>query len=121
MSKKLRFMILCMLLLSLCVSENTSYAKDVERFPSINKPFSSGLYFDFVELIEYRAEKGLKNLEPHSLVLINEGLKAYNKKRQREAALFFEKARELSPDLPLTYIYLTSINFSFRMVGCKEL
>jgi tetratricopeptide (TPR) repeat protein len=117
MSKKLRFVILCILLLSLCISENTSYAKDVEKYPSINKPFSSGLYFDFVELIEYRAEKGLKNLEPHSLILINEGLKAYNKKRQKEAAFFLEKARELSPDLPLTYIYLTSINFSFSKQG----
>ncbi len=120
MSKIPGFVIICKLVFLLSVPVSTSFATEVETFPSMDEPPRSGLHSDFEELKEYRAEKGLKNLEPHSMVLINAGLKAYAEKRQREAALLLEKARVLSPDLPLSYIHLIGLNLSFSKQGLAK-
>ncbi|HDH50832.1 MAG TPA: tetratricopeptide repeat protein, partial [Nitrospirae bacterium] len=76
---------------------------DVER---------TGLREDIDGLLERRAELGLKNLEPQSVFLIKKGEQAYKQKREKEAIKLFEQARELSPDLPLSYLYLAKAHFS---------
>jgi tetratricopeptide (TPR) repeat protein len=117
----------------ICVPVRISFAEGIEtaqsRYeasPAKNEIFSqanhtqpekSGLYLDIYGLLEYRAERGLKNLEPHSIVLTNLGLKAANEKKKNKAIWLFEKAKELSPDLPLPYLYLTRANFSFSKKG----
>ncbi len=75
---------------------------------------SHGLELDVNELLEYRAELGLTNLLPHSLVLMDEGLKAYEEGRKAEAAALFSDARQLSPDLPSPFYYIAKTNLSLH-------
>jgi tetratricopeptide (TPR) repeat protein len=76
--------------------------------------------FQFDEFTSIRSENGLKNLEPHSLVLIDAGIAASREQRREEAIFLFEKAKELSPDLPLPYLYLAKNNFSFTKEGLTK-
>lgn len=113
MSKGLRFVIIFVLSIFVYTSVKPALAESVEAVLAGN----SGLYLDVQNFIEYRAERGLKNLEPHSIVLTNTGVKAYNEGRVKEAVIFFEQAKGLSPDLPLPYLYLARANFSFSQKG----
>jgi tetratricopeptide (TPR) repeat protein len=88
------------------------FTEDAEEPDSGSALRRSEIYFTLDELAEYRAENGLKNLEPHSIALINAGIKAYKEKNKEKAVLFFEKAKELSPDLPLPYLHLIKMQFS---------
>ncbi|MEE8329751.1 MAG: tetratricopeptide repeat protein [Thermodesulfovibrionia bacterium] len=117
MAKRLRLLIIFILGFYLCIPVKTAIAEDVRTVSSEGNLPSSGLYLNIHELEEYRAERGLKNLEPHSLVLTDIGLKAYNENRGEEAIVFFTKAKELSPDLPLTYLYLSNANLSLSLKG----
>jgi tetratricopeptide (TPR) repeat protein len=106
------------LTLSLCFAfpQNTVTAETAEkRFPQKNIQ-NSNLY-DFSYLEEFRDEQGLKNLEPHSVALINRGVKALDEDKTEEAILLFNSARTLSPDLPLPYLYLAKAHFSFSQDG----
>ncbi len=93
------------------------YAAADETISSAESLKGSGLYSEINELSEYRAEHGLKNLEPHSIYLLRKGIKAYKEKRKKEAILYFGQAIELSPDLPAPYLYLAKINFSISPKG----
>lgn len=73
---------------------------------------SHGLELDVNELLEYRAELGLTNLLPHSVVRMDEGLKAYEEGRKSEAAVLFKEARQLSPDLPSPLFQIAKSNIS---------
>lgn len=99
------------------VPVKTTLAESIEAVSLEDDLPRSGLYLDINELAEYRAERGLKNLEPHSIVLTDMGLKAYNEKREKEAIIFFKEAKELSPDLPSPYLYLAKANFSLSPKG----
>lgn len=66
---------------------------------------------------DLRKEKGLRNLEPQSIILISKGLDALKKGKSEEAISYFEDASSLSPDLPQSYIYLAKVNFSFTTNG----
>lgn len=112
----LKFAIIFFIGFSVCVHVRTALAENIEK-PAEDNSLKSALYLNASELMEYRAEEGLKNLEPHAIVLINKGLKAYNEKREKEAVSFFETASELSPDLPAPYLYLAKINFSLSLKG----
>ncbi|TNF52356.1 tetratricopeptide repeat protein [bacterium] len=59
----------------------------------------------------------MKNLEPHSVALMKRGVKALNEDRTEEAILLFNGAKTLSPDLPLSYLYLAKAYFSFSQEG----
>ncbi len=115
--KKLKFVIIFILGISICTFAKTSFAESTETVRPKNDSLKSGLYLDVDDLIKNRAEAGLRNLEPHSIVLTNTGLKAYDEKREKEAIVFFEKANELSPDMPGPYFYLAEANFSFSLDG----
>ncbi len=115
MNKSLRFVIIFVLAFHIFIPLKTSSAADSET--SLLKNDTQGLKLDFNSLSEYRAEKGLRNLEPYSLTLINKGLKAYGEKREEETVYLLKQAKELSPDLPLPYLYLARINFSLSSVG----
>ena len=115
MNKRLRLTIIFILAFFMLIPAKTLFAKDAET--SLQKNDASGLDFDINSMAEYRAEKGLRNLEPYSIMLINRGLKAYNEKKEKETVMLLEGAKELSPDLPLTYFYLSWINFSFSPSG----
>ncbi len=117
MHKRLKFIIIFILGISICTFVKTSFAESTETVRPKNDSLKSGLYLDVDDLIEYRAEAGLRNLEPHAIVLTNTGLKAYDEKREKEAIVFFEKANELSPDMPGPYLYLAKANFSFSLKG----
>ncbi len=117
MSRRLRLLIILILGVCLHVSVSSAVAEDIVPVSAGGNLPSSGLYLNINELAEYRAESGLKNLEPHSLVLTDMGLKAYNENREKEALMLFTKAKELSPDLPLTYLYLSKANFSLSLKG----
>ncbi len=69
---------------------------------------------DVHALSEYKAEQGLSNLEPQSIILTNEGIKALEEGREKEAIAFFEDAKELSPYLPQPYLYLAKAYFSLN-------
>lgn len=112
----LKFAIIFFIGFSVCVHVRTALAENIEK-PAADNSLKSALYLSVSELMEYRAEEGLKNLEPHAIVLTNKGLKAYNEKREKEAVSFFETASELSPDLPAPYLYLAKINFSPSLKG----
>ncbi len=99
------------------VPVKTTLAESIKTVSSEDDSPGSGLYLDIHELVEYRAEYGLKNLEPHSIVLTDIGLKAYNEKREKEAIIFFNEAKQLSPDLPSPYLYLAKANFSLSLKG----
>ncbi len=69
---------------------------------------------------DFRKEKGLRNLEPQSMILISSGLDALEKGRREDAISYFEDAANLSPDLPQSYIYLAKTNFSFTTEGLTQ-
>jgi len=114
-----RLIIITVIIFGICISipGKAAFAESIETVTSEGETASSGLYLDVHDLAEYRAERGLKNLEPHSIVLTNIGLKAYDEKREKEAIAFFKKAKELSPDLPTPYLYLAKANFSLSLKG----
>ncbi len=74
----------------------------------------ASVQIDVHALSEYKAEKGLSNLEPQSIILINEGIKALEEGREKEAIAFFKDAKELSPYLPQPYLYLAKAYFSLN-------
>lgn len=117
MDKKLKFVIILILSICMYVPVGTTLAENIEAVSSEDDSQKSGLYLDIHELTEYRAERGLKNLESHAIVLTDKGLKAYNEKREKEAIIFFKDAKKLSPDLPSPYLYLAKANFSLSLKG----
>jgi tetratricopeptide (TPR) repeat protein len=116
----LKFAIIFFIGFSVCAHVRTSLAENIEK-PAADNSLKSDLHLNISELMEYRAEEGLANLEPHAIVLTNEGLKAYNEKREKEAVSFFETASELSPDLPTPYLHLAKINSSLSLNGIYTL
>jgi tetratricopeptide (TPR) repeat protein len=94
----------------------TAYAED-DEIPAGESPAIESDLLDFSELSQYRDEQGLKNLEPHSLALLERGLRAYDEGRDEEAIVFFNGAKQLSPDLPLSYLYLAKAYFSLSKTG----
>lgn len=115
--KRSGFALILLLIILVCCHVGTARA-DINGTISSGDNFpGSGLYMDIHELEEYRAEKGLRNLEPHAIYLSGLGLKAYNEERKKEATMFFEKASEISPDLPTPYIHLAKISFSLSPKG----
>ncbi len=118
MNKRLRFVIIFVLAIYIFIPLKTFSAED--SVTPLLKNEAPKLNLDFNNLSEYRAEKGLRNLEPYSLMLINRGCKAYNEKKEKETIILLEKAKELSPDLPLPFLFLAGINFSLSSEGLSS-
>jgi tetratricopeptide (TPR) repeat protein len=116
-NKRMKYLALLVLFLSLLVPVSSLTAEDVQQNQGETGKSYSGLYQDFDDLMDYRTSYGLRNLEPHSLVLLNRGLDAYKEDRVDEAVEFFKKALELSPDMPYPYLYLAKANFSLSRKG----
>jgi tetratricopeptide (TPR) repeat protein len=104
-NKRLNYLIFFIISILINLDTRVSLAEDLNSVFNIDR------------LLEYRAENGLSDLEPHSMVFIDAGLKAYNEKDYKKALLLFEGAKELSPDLPLPYLYLAKVNFSLSSKG----
>jgi tetratricopeptide (TPR) repeat protein len=116
-NKRIKYLALVVLFWSLLVPVGSLNAGDVQQKPSEAGKSYSGLYMDYDELLHYRAEQGLRNMEPHSIILSNRGLEAYEEGREDEAIEFFKRALVLSPDLPYPYLSLAKSNFSFSRRG----
>ncbi len=117
MYKILKFIIIFLLIVTAYIPVETVFAETAVPI-SLEDQFSgSGLSIDVPKLEEYRAEKGFRNLEPYAIYLIGMGVKAYNEEKEERALKFFEKAAELSPDLPTPYVYLAKANFSITPKG----
>ncbi|MBI5025733.1 MAG: tetratricopeptide repeat protein [Nitrospirae bacterium] len=68
-------------------------------------------------LMEYKFEKGLRNLQPQSMAMIEMGQRALKEGRKGDAIALFNAAKNLSPDLPQTYLYLAKANLSPSIEG----
>lgn len=112
MNKGLRFVIIFILSICIFFPGKTAFTKDIKATSPGDNPKNSELNLNFHELAEYRAERGIRNMEPYSIILTEKGLKAYNEHKEEEAIKFFREAIELSPDLPSPYLYLARANFS---------
>lgn len=75
---------------------------------------------DIEAFSDLRKEKGLRNLEPQSIILISKGIDALNKGRKDDAITYFDAAASLSPDLPQSYIYLAKTHFSLSSDGLTQ-
>ncbi|HDZ62413.1 MAG TPA: tetratricopeptide repeat protein [Nitrospirae bacterium] len=107
--KSLLTLIACMTLLGpvqVYAEEDATRAASGGDAPSIE------LELDINKLSEYRAELGLKNLLPYSMVLLDEGIKAYEAGRKEEAVSLFKGSKELSPDLPSPLFQIAKTNIS---------
>ncbi|GAB4535419.1 MAG: hypothetical protein Fur0020_02810 [Thermodesulfovibrionia bacterium] len=75
---------------------------------------------DIEAFSDFRKEKGLRNLEPQSLILISKGVEALDRGKKEDAIKYFESASSLSPDLPQSYIYLAKVHFSLSSEGLTK-
>ncbi len=66
---------------------------------------------------EQRLEKGLRNLEPQAIVLVQRGIDEFKRGNLRDAQFDLDAARRLSPDMPYVYFSLAGINLSLSREG----
>jgi len=116
LTKRLRLAVIIVLSLCFFVPAETIPAKN-EEIIARGSDFAGSDPFYFQKSKQYRAVLGIRNLEPHSFVLINKGLKSYEEDREEEATAYFNAAKELSPDLPIPYLYLSRAHFSLSLQG----
>lgn len=114
LNRKLRLAVLFLLCICILTLFKNTYAANLPIEDS-DKLLLSKL--DVAALSEVKKEKGLRNLEPHSMALLDRGIRALNDGRKIEAITFFKNSVELSPDLPQSYLYLAKINFSLSPKG----
>jgi tetratricopeptide (TPR) repeat protein len=121
-NEDLRMQTVILLVLGFCFFffSGSVWAEDVQTLSPVAEPGVSGFSFDINALKQQRAEHGLRNLEPHSLVLTDKGLEALQKNRKDDADNYFRRAKELSPDLPLPYFYLSRTHLSFSPKSLRK-
>jgi len=94
------------------LSEGTVFAVDT--------PAVSPGNLEIERFSNFRKEKGLRNLEPQSLILLSKGVDALKGGKREDAIAYFNAAASLSPDLPQPYIYLAKIYLSFSSDGLTQ-
>ena len=87
--------------------ENKAH-KALHVLPKLNDPDS---------LSYYKIDNRFSNMEPYSTALIKKGVEALHDNKETEAAAFFQKAIELSPQMPQPYLNMAKATFSFSPKG----